>query len=199
MENRKAGQWLNQKQRSQYSRTRRDRNKKYILSMEPVEDYIVLDFETTGLSAGKDKIIQIGAVKYKNHRRVDTLYLLVDPQCTIPRKITSITGIRNEDVEGAPVIEEVAQQLVAFIDGLTIVAHNAPFDMGFLYALEKVVSVPSYTVIDTVKLAKKVIRNIPNHKLTTLSAFLELEHNAHDALGDCLVTAEIYQYCAVQN
>ncbi|AQQ53960.1 3'-5' exonuclease [Planococcus lenghuensis] len=199
MEKRSAEQLLKQKKKMQYSGSRKNRQQKYSLSMEVVKNYVVLDFETTGLSAWKDKIIQIGAVKYENHRRTDTFYLLVDPQCHISRTITSITGIRNEDVAGAPVIEEVIDDLIAFIGDYPIVAHNAPFDMGFLYALDSIASIPAYTVIDTVRLAKQTLRNIPDYKLTTLSAFLELEHHAHDALGDCLAAAAIYQFCAVQN
>ncbi len=172
--------------------------KKYKSSMKTVENYVVLDFETTGLKAGSDKIIQIGAVKYIGHNREDTMYLLINPERNISSTITRITGIRNADVQDAPVIEEVAHELIAFIEGLPIVAHNAPFDMGFLYALEEITPIPEYTVIDTVRLARKAINETPNHKLTTLAAFLELEHNAHDALGDCLATAEIYQYCAAR-
>lgn len=169
--------------------------KKYKPSMKTVENYVVLDFETTGLKAGSDKIIQIGAVKYIGHNREDTMYLLINPECHISSTITRITGITNADVQEAPVIEEVAHELIAFIEGLPIIAHNAPFDMGFLYALEDITPIPEYTVIDTVRLARKAITETPNHKLTTLSAFLELEHNAHDALGDCLATAAIYQFC----
>ncbi|WP_088006215.1 PolC-type DNA polymerase III [Indiicoccus explosivorum] len=198
MKRQAAGYWLKQKRKTQPTARRNPSRRNYTMSMEISPDYVVLDFETTGLRAGEDKIIQIGAVKYIGHVRTETLYLLVDPEQPISRTITRITGIRDEDVADAPVIEEVAEDLIAFIGGLPIVAHNAPFDMGFLCALSSIVPVPHYTVIDTVRLAKRVMRNVPNHKLTTLSAFLELEHDAHDALGDCLVTAHVYQYCAAQ-
>ncbi|PSL40888.1 DNA polymerase-3 subunit epsilon [Planomicrobium soli] len=198
MDKRDAEQLLNQKLREtrpSWQKRQPVRPKKYKTSLKTVEDYVILDFETTGLRAGSDKIIQIGAVKYIGHNRVNTMYLLINPECSISPTITRITGITNRDVQNAPVIEEVAHELIAFIEGLPIIAHNAPFDMGFLYALEDITPIPEYTVIDTVHLARRVIRETPNHKLTTLSAFLELEHNAHDALGDCLATAAIYQYC----
>ncbi|HSI67641.1 MAG TPA: exonuclease domain-containing protein [Planococcus sp. (in: firmicutes)] len=169
--------------------------RKYKPSMKRVDDYVVLDFETTGLRAGSDKIIQIGAVKYISHMHKDTMYVTINPEQHISSTITRITGITNADVRDAPVIEDVAHELIQFIGGLPIIAHNAPFDMGFLYALEEITPIPEYTVIDTVKLARKTIPETPNHKLTTLSAYLELEHNAHDALGDCLATAAIYQFC----
>src|SRR5690606_32561545 len=100
----------------------------------------------------------------------------------------------NKDVEDAPVIEEVAHELLAVIGGLPIVAHNAPFDMGFLYAFEEITPSPEYTVIDTVKLARRAITETPNHHLPTLAAVLRLEHDVHDALGHCLATASIYLY-----
>lgn len=181
--------------RPSWTRNAPAKPRKYKASMKRVDDYVVLDFETTGLRAGSDKIIQIGAVKYINHMHKDTMYLTINPQQHISSTITRITGITNADVRDAPVIEEVAHELIQFIGELPIIAHNAPFDMGFLYALEEITPIPEYTVIDTVKLARKVIPETPNHKLTTLSAFLELEHNAHDALGDCLATAAIYQFC----
>ncbi|ANU22661.1 PolC-type DNA polymerase III [Planococcus donghaensis] len=198
MEKRDARQILEQKMketRPQWSRKQPARPKKYKSSMQKVENYVVLDFETTGLRPGSDKIIQIGAVKYMNHEREETMYLMVNPQCPISNTITRITGITNKDVADSPVIEEVAHELIDFIGDLPIIAHNAPFDMGFLYALEDIIPIPEYTVIDTVKLARKAITQTPNHKLTTLTAFLKLEHDAHDALGDCLATAAIYQYC----
>ncbi|WP_298826894.1 3'-5' exonuclease [uncultured Planococcus sp.] len=198
MEKRDARQILEQKMREtrpQWSRKQPARPKKYKSSMKKVENYVVLDFETTGLRAGSDKIIQIGAVKFIEHERKETMYLMVNPECFISSTITRITGISNKDVENAPTIEEVAHELIAFIGDLPIIAHNAPFDMGFLYALEEITPIPEYTVIDTVKLARKAITQTPNHKLTTLTAFLKLEHDAHDALGDCLATAAIYQYC----
>ncbi|ANU27722.1 PolC-type DNA polymerase III [Planococcus versutus] len=198
MEKRNAREILEQKMketRSQWRSKQPTRSKKYKSSTAKVENYVVLDFETTGLRAGSDKIIQIGAVKYMNHERKETMYVMVNPQCSISNTITRITGITNRDVESAPVIEEIAHELIAFISGLPIIAHNAPFDMGFLYALEDITPIPEYTVIDTVRLARRAITQTPNHKLTTLTAFLKLEHNAHDALGDCLATAAIYQYC----
>ncbi|WP_203248482.1 3'-5' exonuclease [Sporosarcina beigongshangi] len=176
-------------------------DRKYRTSSARVQDYVVLDFETTGFRAGADRIIQIGAIKYSNHEKTDLLNTLINPQRYIPPSITRLTGITNEAVELAPTIEQKIGELIDFIGDLPIVVHNAPFDMGFLYALEfsTNINIPEYTVIDTVKLARKMIRETPNHKLTTLTEFLQLEHDAHDAIGDCLATAAIFQYCMKKN
>ena len=192
-----AAELLRRKSRQQYwaSSRRTPTPKKYNPSVKRVTDYVVLDFETTGLRPGADQIIQVGAVKYKNHEQMDIMNQLVNPLKSISTRITSLTGITNQMIRNEPKIELVINQLIEFIGDLPIVAHNASFDMGFLYALEDKVDVPRYTVIDTLKLSRKIINQTPNHKLTTLAHYLQIEHDAHNALGDCLATAKIYQYC----
>lgn len=194
----RAMELLHQKSKQQNWKARRGaKNKKYKPSSTAVEDYVVLDFETTGFRAGADRIIQIGAVKYVKHEMKDVLYSLVNPQRHIPIAVTQLTGITNDMVASALTMEEQLEDLIVFIGDLPIISHNASFDMGFLYALEyrTTTIIPQFTVIDTVKLARKLITETPNHKLPTLTRFLQLEHEAHDALGDCHATAAIYQYC----
>ncbi|MET3575424.1 PolC-type DNA polymerase III [Bhargavaea ullalensis] len=195
---RSVEQLLDEKVEQQKKRMRPPaRPKKYKSSVRKAADYVVLDFETTGFRSGADKIIQIGAVKYVSHEQQDRFETLVNPLRHISPTITRLTGISNDQVAGAPVIEEVVGDLIEFIDDFPIVAHNASFDMGFLYALDHIegITIPEYTVIDTVRLARKVITETANHKLGTLAHYLRLEHHAHDAIGDCLATAAIYQYC----
>ncbi|QBP41783.1 3'-5' exonuclease [Paenisporosarcina antarctica] len=193
----RAAELLRRKTRQQYwATTKRTLPlKKYIPSVKKAKDYVVLDFETTGLRPGADQIIQVGAVKFRNHVQIGIMNQLVNPLRSISTRITALTGITNSMVKNEPKIDSVINELIEFIGDLPIVAHNASFDMNFLYALEEKVELPTYTVIDTLKLSRKVFNETPNHKLTTLAQYLQLEHNAHDALGDCLVTAKIYQYC----
>lgn len=188
---------LLQEKAEQPNRSRKTTAQKYKKSTKPVNDYVVLDFETTGLRAGADQIIQIGAIRYFDHWKDEQMDVLINPQRYISPTITRLTGITNEMVEDAPTIDEKLGELIEFIGELPIIAHNASFDMGFLYALEGVngISIPEYTVIDTVKIARQKIKDTPNHKLTTLTQYLQLEHDAHNAIGDCLATAAIYQYC----
>lgn len=188
---------LLQEKAEQPNRSRKTTAQKYKKSTNPVNDYVVLDFETTGLRAGADQIIQIGAIRYFDHWKDEQMDVLINPQRYISPTITRLTGITNEMVEDAPTIDEKLGELIEFIGELPIIAHNASFDMGFLYALQGVngISIPEYTVIDTVKIARQKINDTPNHKLTTLTQYLQLEHDAHNAIGDCLATAAIYQYC----
>ncbi|MFD1204537.1 MULTISPECIES: exonuclease domain-containing protein [Sporosarcina] len=196
--NHKANELLLQKSNMQnWGARRAARTKKYKTTTRNVKDYIVLDFETTGFRAGADRIIQIGALKFNNHEQTGLLNTFINPERHIPPNITRLTGITNEMVQWAPTIENKIEELIEFIGDLPIIAHNASFDMGFLYALESIegIKIPEYTVIDTVKIARKTITDTPNHKLTTLTKYLQLEHDAHDAIGDCIATAAIYQYC----
>lgn len=181
----------------QPDRSRKKTAQKYKKSAASVSDYVVLDFETTGLRAGADRIIQIGAIRYFNHWKDEEMDVLINPQRHISPTIARLTGITNEMVADAPTIEEKFGELIDFIGDLPIIAHNASFDMGFLYALDQLngITIPEYTVIDTVKIARQKIKDAPNHKLTTLTHYLQLEHDAHNAIGDCLATAAIYQYC----
>ncbi|WOV88031.1 exonuclease domain-containing protein [Sporosarcina oncorhynchi] len=198
--NRKASELIKKKEDIQNWNARRaSQKRKYKTTTKAVHDYVVLDFETTGFRAGADRIIQIGALKYINHEQTDLLNSFINPERHIPATITKLTGISNDMVQWAPTIENKIDELLEFIDDLPIIAHNASFDMGFLYALDNLegISIPAYTVIDTVKLARKKIIETPNHKLGTLADYLQIEHDAHDAIGDCLATAAIYQYCTL--
>lgn len=167
-----------------------------------VADFVVLDFETTGLDAEENTIIQIAAVKYKNFEKVDEFFTYINPIEEIPAKITRITGITDEIVIDAPYLGEMLPKLVNFLDSETIVAHNASFDMKFLLTNVHNHNLPykKYRVIDTLSLARKHIHTTNNHKLATLKRFLNLNHlKSHDALHDCYVTAELYKYCYEQS
>lgn len=167
-----------------------------------VSDFVVLDFETTGLSPVENNIIQIGAIRYVNFELVEEYNTLVNPKEPISSTITKITGITNKDVANAPAIEQVLPSLLEFINTNVIVAHNASFDMKFLLENIERLNLTSkkYRVIDTLSLARKCIDETPNHKLPTLKAFLNLDHlESHDALADCKVTGELYKYCYEKN
>ena len=105
---------------------------------------VALDLETTGLDPSRDTIIEIGAVRFQGDRVLDRFVTLVNPQRSIPLRITQITGIRNADVANAPVLAAVLPELLAFVtsDVAAIVAHNAGFDLGFLRAAGSAVPSP---------------------------------------------------------
>lgn len=165
-------------------------------------DFTVLDFETTGFDPEEDSIIQVAAVKYRNFEKIDEYITFVNPILEIPPKITKITGITDDDVGDAPYLSDIMPDLLSFLEGETIVAHNASFDMKFLLKSISESKLPyvKFRVIDTLSLARKNINSTPNHKLATLKKYLKLSHfKSHDALHDCYVTAELYKYCYEQS
>ncbi|PFM64485.1 DNA polymerase III subunit epsilon [Bacillus cereus] len=162
-------------------------------------DYVVIDFETTGFNPYNDKIIQVAAVKYRNHELIDQFVSYVNPERPIPSRITSLTGITNYRVSDAPTIEEVLPLFLAFLDTNIIVAHNASFDMRFLKSNVNMLGLPEpkNNVIDTVFLAKKYMKQAPNHKLETLKRMLGIRLSSHNAFDDCITCAAVYQRCAL--
>ncbi|PFD41117.1 DNA polymerase III subunit epsilon [Bacillus cereus] len=161
-------------------------------------DYVVIDFETTGFNPYNDKIIQVAAVKYRNHELIDQFVSYVNPERPIPSRITSLTGITNYRVSDAPTIEEVLPLFLVFLDTNIIVAHNASFDMRFLKSNVNMLGLPEpkNNVIDTVFLAKKYMKHAPNHKLETLKRMLGIRLSSHNAFDDCITCAAVYQRCA---
>ena len=162
--------------------------------------FIVLDLETTGASpANGCAITEIGAIAVRGGEVLEEFSSFVNPQVALPEYIVNLTGITDEMLVDAPLISEVFPDFIDFIDrheNVHLVAHNAPFDIGFLKAAATALSHiwPKYEVIDTVKLARRVIdrSEIPNYKLGTLSQFFETKALPnHRALDDVKTTVEV--------
>ncbi len=93
---------------------------------------VALDLETTGLNRDEDAIIEIGAAVFENGELRETFSTLVNPGRSIPDRVTAITGIRTEDLFGAPGIRDVLPALHAFIGSRPVLGHRVDFDLGFL-------------------------------------------------------------------
>jgi DNA polymerase-3 subunit epsilon/ATP-dependent DNA helicase DinG len=158
----------------------------------PERVYVALDLETTGLDAGRDTIIEIGAVRFQHDQILDTFTTLVNPRRQIPPRITHITGIRNTDVVDAPVLQEVLPELLAFVgnDTSAIIAHNAPFDIGFMRSAGVNFHRPAH---DTWELSSILLSGMGSYSLGELSHQLGIKLvDAHRALDDALATAKLY-------
>jgi DNA polymerase III epsilon subunit family exonuclease len=162
--------------------------------------FIVLDLETTGASPTTGcAITEIGAIPNRGGDIMEEFSSFVNPQVPLPEYIVNLTGITDEMLVDAPLISEVFPDFIDFIDRhehVHLVAHNAPFDIGFLKAAATQLSHnwPKYEVIDTVKLARRVIdrSEILNYKLGTLSQFFETKALPnHRALDDVKTTVEV--------
>jgi len=159
--------------------------------------YTVFDTETTGVepSAG-DKIISIGAVRIVNGRllKQEIYEQLVDPQRSVPRDSVRIHGIKARDLEGQPTLREVLPGFHGFCEDTVLVAHNAAFDMRFLELGETETGVRfTQPVLDTLLLSAVVHRNLEDHSLEAIAERLGVQViGRHTALGDALVTSEIF-------
>ena len=156
--------------------------------------FICFDIETTGLSAARDKITEIGAVKVENGVITDTFSTFANPQMPIPQKITQLTGITDDMVKDAPSQSEAVGAFLEFAGDNVLVAHNAPFDTSFIAkACEDMGREYNYTSIDTVAISRAILTDIKNCKLDTVAKFLRLgDFNHHRATDDAEMLARIF-------
>lgn len=157
-------------------------------------DYVVFDFETTGLESNKDEIIEIGAVKISKGKIVSTFSTFIKPSVPIPDEITELTHITEEMVADAPAINYVIPDFYKYCYGCGLVAHNIAFDYGFLSNIAKKMMYnfdnPQY---DTLALARKKLLGLKNYKLGTITDALGVSLvGAHRAVNDCLATAKAF-------
>jgi len=165
----------------------------------PLRDltFCVVDLETTGGSAQAGSMItEVGAVKVRAGEILGEFQTLVNPRSEIPAFIAVLTGISNSMVADAPPIDSVLPSFLEFARGCVLVAHNAPFDVGFLkHFAEKLGHPwPGFEVVDTALLARRVVTRdeAPNCKLSSLArAFGSSTTPNHRALADARATVDV--------
>ncbi|GAA3985522.1 DEDD exonuclease domain-containing protein [Actinomadura viridis] len=158
--------------------------------------FVVVDLETTGGSPAESAITEIGAVKVRGGAGLGEFGTLVDPGGAIPPFITALTGITQAMVTAAPRMDSVLPAFLEFARGCVLVAHNAPFDIGFLKAAcaAQGYAWPAFPVVDTVDLARRVLTKdeVPNCKLETLARFFgAATRPCHRALADARATVDV--------
>lgn len=161
-----------------------------------MEEYIVVDLETTGLDPYKGcEIIEIGITEIKNDKIVKNYSRLIKPKSHIPYFITEITNISDDMVKDEDILEEVLPRFRKYIGDRTIIAHNAKFDLKFLNYYLSEMNLPTIDkYICTLELLKKN-KNYKgkNKKLETACEFYNIENkNAHRADSDTLATAKLF-------
>ena len=158
------------------------------------DTYVVFDIETTGLSAKKNKIIEIGAVKVENGEIIDRFSAFVNPREPIPFEIERLTGINDGMVMDEPPVEEVLPRFLDFCGAAVMVAHNASFDMSFIeYNAEQLGIDFKPTIVDTVALARILLPELKRFKLDTVAKALNVSlENHHRAVDDAEATAHIF-------
>jgi DNA polymerase III epsilon subunit family exonuclease len=159
-------------------------------------EFAVVDLETTGWSPEAAAITEIGAVRVRGGLRQGEFASLVNPGTPVPPGIADLTGITDLMLTAAPRLAAVLPGLLDFAQGCVLVAHNAPFDLGFLIAAcgDCGLAWPGFTVLDTVMLARRVMDpdEVPDCKLGTLAGFFHAQTApSHRALADARATADV--------
>ncbi|HQT40419.1 MAG TPA: DNA polymerase III subunit epsilon, partial [Acidocella sp.] len=160
---------------------------------------VLFDTETTGLDPlTGDRVIEIAAIELINDLPTENqFHALIDPERDIPTESTRVHGITNFHVEGKPKFADIADKMLEFFGDSKLVAHNAPFDFGFIDAELARIGKPALgyeRMVDTLVLAKKRFPGMPN-SLDALCRRFEIDLSArttHNALLDCKLLAEVY-------
>jgi len=157
------------------------------------QDLVVFDFETTGLDASQEQIIEIGAIRLRNWEPVAEYSQLVNPGEILSDTVVKLTGLTNEDLKDQPPIEQVFDGFLKFISNGLLVAHNAEFDMAFLvqtaHRLGYDLSWPAFC---TLKMARTLLPELESKNLDTLASYYDLSFEArHRSIGDVKVTCAV--------
>lgn len=159
-----------------------------------IKDYVCVDIETTGIRPKWDRIIEIGAVKVRDGKEVDTFSELIYPGIHVPLRITQLTGITDEMLTGKLGIDQVLPKFVEFAGEDLLLGHNIRFDYSFLKqnAMNLNVEFDKWGM-DTLKIARKVLPQLESRALDYLCEFYHIkDENHHRAFNDASVTSQLY-------
>ncbi len=161
-------------------------------------EFIVLDIESTGVDPKRDDIIELSAVKLNDKGEIiDILDTLVaTKQLPLRPLVTALTGIKDEDLDGQPTLEEILPKVESFVRDLPIVGHNISFDVEFLHA--KGLALKG-DLLDTLELAQTILPKQPSYSLEGLSWRFNFSHQpSHRAMADVLATLDLMEFLASQ-
>lgn len=163
-----------------------------------LKSYIAFDLETTGLCPEQDEIIEIGALKVRNGKIQERFTEFIRPSEEISAAITGLTGITNEMVAKARACKEVLPDFIAFCEDDILIGHNVIFDYSFVKMRAKAEGLDfQRRGIDTLKIARKVHKDMESKSLDCLCDYYHIENKAaHRAYHDALATAKLYQTLA---
>ena len=198
---------------------KRERRRKGKSLLEIPKDYCIIDTETTGLDPYYDDIIEISALRVRDNSIVETYSTLVRPGryfeidkddnvsddfivrdgktiCYVDSFITNLTGITNKMLENAPSFQDIQPAFIDFIGNDILIGHNVNFDINFLYDnLQESDIRLQNDYLDTLRLSKRLLPELPNHKLKTLAKYWDIDlTGSHRAEKDCHITYEILKH-----
>lgn len=158
----------------------------------PDGDYTVLDVETTGIDACTYEILELGAVRVREHKGVEEFHSLVRPEGAIPQRASDINGITWAKVRNAPVLENVLPQFLEFLGQDVLVGYNVGFDIKFIQTRSGQ-SIKN-TVFDVLPFVRMCI-NLDRYRLEDVKQYFCLDGRSHSAVDDCLTTMSVLEKC----
>lgn len=155
--------------------------------------FTVIDLETTGLKPGKDRIIQVSAMRYEGSEPTEAMVSYVNPGKPIPKEASDINGIHDEDVKDAPTLDAIADSLKEFVGKSPVLGYNIPFDLQFLYC-SGIDLISKRSIYDARVLAKKLYKDgIEYYSLENVLAYNGISiGELHDAKVDCFATGLVF-------
>lgn len=158
------------------------------------DTYVSIDLETTGLNPKRDRIIEIGAIRVEKGEITGEFSTYVNPGRKLEERITALTGIRNEDLEDAPELDEIFPELLEFLGDLSLLGHRILFDYSFLKkaAVDRKLTFER-SAVDTLQIARKYLPDLPHRNLEYLCRYYEIPHHAHRALEDAKATDQLFR------
>lgn len=162
-----------------------------------ISDYVVFDLETTGVRPDADEIIEISAIRVREHKAVNEFSTLVNPRMHIPAAASRVNHITDDMVEEAPELEEVLGKFLEFAGNDILVGHNIhSFDLKFIYhgAMRIYGTTVGNDYIDTLYMARQCLPELSHHKLSDVAAYFHISTaGAHRALNDCVMNQKCYE------
>ncbi len=188
-------------------------------SFDRIGSFVVVDTETTGLSSTRDNIIELAVIKFEDWIPVAKFHTLINPKKHIPDDASAVNGITDEMVAEAPTFSQIVESLMDFVGKFSLVGHNLPFDLKFLYRYGYDFTTEKRRYFDTCEIAKKTLKkpkmkwdkeygeyvindnydyDVEDYKLTTLCDYYGIRDNtfAHRALSDALATGLLFKKLA---
>lgn len=160
-----------------------------------IENYVLFDLETTGISWRSDDVIEISALRVRNGQVTECFSSLVDPGRPIPWAASRVNNITDDMVAGEPTMEEILPQFLEFVGEDVLAGHNiARFDLNFLYrdSMVRFGLLPGNDYVDTLLFARQSLPGLPSYALTALAEHYGLTtQGAHRALNDCRVNQQV--------
>ena len=165
-----------------------------------IENYVLFDLETTGISCQSDDVIEISAIRVRNGRVTESFSSLVNPGRPIPWAASRVNHITDDMVSGEPTMEEILPEFLSFVGEDVLAGHNiARFDLNFLYrdSMTRFGLFPGNDDVDTLLFARQSLPGLRSYALTALAEHYGLTtQGAHRALNDCRMNQQVFELLA---